>query len=243
MLKVCVVVDVERFVSFRQGNPSWNYWQRLKGKINNLIKYFRYNKNGFGDIYNLVIKEKFPVTFMLVGSLFAPIKKSQKFIDWGYHTLNHKPLTLISDAEVKEELKNIYGAASFSAPMWMIEDRKNPDRVFNALKKEGYKIAVYRGENEGIKNAHVNNISKPIIKRGIKCVYTSNWFDGERKYKIREIMKEIMQNCEKDAVYCITTHDFSNKDMSNFKILIGNLKSMEKNGMIKIVNMRHLIKK
>ncbi len=237
MLKVWVVVDVEGFISFKQGNPAWDSWQRLKGRINNLLKCFRYNKKGFEEIYKLAVKEKFPITFMLVGSLFAPIKKSPKFIDWGYHTLNHKPLTLISDDELKEEVKNIYEATSFSAPMWMIEDAKSPDRVFDALEKAGYKTTVYRGKNEGIKNAHANSISKPIVKQGIKCVYTSNWFDGERKYKIKGIIKEIIENCEKDAVYCITTHDFSNKNMSNFKILIDSLKKMEQNGMINIVNM------
>jgi|GEM_PF-3260409 hypothetical protein len=242
MLKVCVVVDVEGFISFKQGNPAWDSWQRFLGRINNLIKCFRYNKKGFEEIYNLVIKKRFPVTFMLVGSLFAPAKKSPKFIDWGYHTLNHKPLTLISDAELGAETKNIYNAKSFSAPMWMIEDTKNPDRIFNALKKGGYRIIVYRGKNEGIKNTHESRISKPIAKYGIACVYTSNWFDGERQYKIKEIIKEIIQNCEKETVYCITTHDFSNKNMGNFEILIDKLKKMEQNGMIKIVNMRQLIR-
>jgi len=241
MLKVCVVVDVERFISFKQGNPAWNSWQRSLGRINNLLKCFRYNKKGFEEIYKLVIQEKFPATFMLVGSLFAPAKKSPKFIDWGYHTLNHKPLTLISDAELEAEIKNIYNAKSFSAPMWMIEDTKNPNRVFDALKKAGYKITVYRGKNNGIKNTHESRISKPIVKYGIACVYTSNWFDGERQYKIKEIIKAIIQNCEKEAVYCITTHDFSNKDMANFKILIDSLKKMEQNGMIKIVNIGQLM--
>ncbi|MBS3090580.1 hypothetical protein J4433_02295 [Candidatus Pacearchaeota archaeon] len=239
MLKVCVVVDVENFISFKQGNPSWNSWQKLKGRINNLIKDFRYDKNGFEKIYKLAEKEKFPISFMLVGSLFQP-EKSQKFIDFGYHTLSHKPLTLISDAELKEEVKNIYNAKSFSAPMWMIEDSENPSRIFEALKKQKYKITVYRGANNGISNRHENRISKPITKYGIQCVYTSNWFDGERKQKIREILREIMQSSERDAVYCITTHDFSNKNMKNFKFLVKKLKEMQKKGMINIVNMKQL---
>lgn len=240
MLKVCLVVDVEGFISFKQGNPSWNAWQKLKGKINNLVKHFRYDKNGFEKIYELACKNKFPISFMLVGSLFQPEKANHKFIDFGYHTLNHKPLTLISDDELKQEVKNIYNAISFSAPMWMIEDTKNPARIFKELKKQCYKIAVYRGMNRGILNKHENRISKPIVKHGVKCVYTSNWFDGERKQKIQEILKEIMQNAEKDAVYCITTHDFSNKNMENFEFLIKKLKEMQKKGMIKLVNLKQL---
>lgn len=248
MLEVCVIVDTENFISFRQGNPSWNFWQKFKGKINNLIKYIRYDKDGFEKIYNLAVKEKFPISFMLVGSLFKPKSNSKKFIDFGYHTLNHKPLTLISDAELNAEIKNIYKATSFSAPMWMIEDSKKPERIFRALKKHGYKITIYRGISDtgkgrkGIKNFHENRISKPTTRYGIKCVYRSNWFDGERKNKIKEILKEILQNCEKNAIYCITTHDFSNKNLNNFKFLIKKLKEMQNKGMVKVANLAQLAK-
>jgi peptidoglycan/xylan/chitin deacetylase (PgdA/CDA1 family) len=239
MLKVCLVIDVEGFISFKQGNPSWNSAQRFKGIINNIIKDFRYDKNGFEKIYNLIVRERFPASFMLVGSMFKP-KKSQKFIDFGYHTLSHKALTLVSDDELHQEIRNIYNATSFSAPMWMIEDAKNPERIFEALKKQGYKIAVYRGINDGINRQHENKINKPVMRYGIKCIYTSNWFHGETRKKIREILREIMQNSEKDAVYCITTHDFSNKNLKNLELLIGKLKEMQENRMIKIVNLKEL---
>lgn len=240
MLKVCIVVDVEGFLSFKQGNPSWSLFEKFKGLINNLIRYTRYDKNGFDRIYGLVRKYKFPASFMLVGSLFKPKSGSLDYIDWGYHTLNHKPLTLISDYELKEEIKNIYNAVSFSAPMWMIEDVNNPERIFKALKEEGYKIAVYKGKNNGIKSMQQSQISDTTKKGGIKCVYQSNWFDGERKYKIKGILRDIINNTEKRAVYCITTHDFSNKNLENFEILIKKLKEMEDKGMIKIVNLKQL---
>ena len=35
MLKVCLVFDCEGFISFKQGNPRWNFYERIKGKINN----------------------------------------------------------------------------------------------------------------------------------------------------------------------------------------------------------------
>ncbi len=242
MLRVCVVVDVEGFISFKQGNPSWNRLQRLKGGVNNAIKFFRYDKNGFERIYNLVLRENFPCSFMLVGSLCHPKPQSPKFIDWGYHTLNHKPLTLISDEELNQEVRNICNAVSFSAPMWMIEDVKNPSRIFKALKKEGYKIALYRGCTSGTKNEHECRIAKPIDKYGVTCVYTSNWFDGERGHKVEEISREILVNYLSDCVYCITTHDFSNKNLKNFEFLIEKLKQIEKLKKIEIVNLAQLVK-
>lgn len=240
MLKVCMVVDAEDFLSFKQGNPSWNSWQKFKGRINSLIKYIRYDKKGFERIYNLVTRERFPTSFMLVGSLFKPVQGSPGFIDWGYHTLNHKPLTLISDSELKEEVKNIHKATSFSAPMWMIEDAKNPGRVFKELKKQGYKITIYRGQSKGISNIHESRISKPIIKHGMTCVYTTDWFHSETRKRIGKIIREIASNAERDAVYCITTHDFSNKSLKNFEFLIKKLKEMESKGMIKIKNLAQI---
>jgi hypothetical protein len=56
------------------------------------------------------------------------------------------------------------------------------------------------------------------------------------------MLKEIKENSEKDAVYCITTHDFVHKNIYNFKWLINTLKKMQKDGLIKNVNVAHLIK-
>ena len=125
--------------------------------------------------------------------------------------------------------------------MWMVEDVKNPARIFKILKEEGYKISVYRGKSEGIKNMHESKISKPISRYGIKCIYQSNWFDGERKKKIREIIRDISSYYEKNAVYCITTHDFSNKNLGNFMFLIKKLKEMQCSNLVKIVNLKQII--
>ena len=141
MLKFCLVVDTEKFISFKQGNPRWNSFERLKGRINGMIKNFRYNESGFDIVYDTILKQKFSTTFMLVGSLFKPIK-SPKFIEWGYHTYNHLPLTLVSDETVKEQIKNIYKAESFSPPLWMVEDIGYPahkelrDFISRTWKKE-----------------------------------------------------------------------------------------------------------
>jgi hypothetical protein len=70
MLKFCLCVDTEKFISFRQGNPEWNSFEKFKGGINNLIKKFRYNENGFSIVYKTALSQQFPITFMLVGKLF-----------------------------------------------------------------------------------------------------------------------------------------------------------------------------
>ena len=57
---------------------------------------------------------------------------------------------------------------------------------------------------------------------------------------MHEILKEILANSEKDAVYCITAHDFSNKNLENFKLLIQKLKEMQEKGMITIENLRDI---
>jgi hypothetical protein len=240
MLKVCIIMDVEGLISLRQGNPRWNSWEKFKGKLNNLIKNFRYEKKGYEKIYNLVVKEKFPVSFMLVGSLFKP-KEKFDFIDYGYHTLNHLPLTLIDDKKLGREVKNINKAISFSPPLWMIEDIKNPSRVFKTLKKEDYKIVIYKGKDDGIKCYHHDNIRPLFEKYGLFLVHKSNDFTGSSsRKKMLSIFKDIEKNKDKKAVYCITTHDFVHKNLNNFVWLIRVLKEMQNKRMIKIVNMAQL---
>lgn len=240
MLKVCLVVDVEGFISLKQINPMWNSWQKIKGKINYLFRNLRYDKKGFEKIYALCVKYNFPSTFMLTGE-FKPLGK-EKFIDWGYHTLSHKPLTLVNDKELQKEVKNIFNSASFSAPIGLIHDIKNPGRVFIALRKEGYKIAPYRGTMDGIKvaNKKVSGIEKPIDLYGIKCVYVSSYLlDNAKNWK--EIIKEVKENEDKDAVYCISAHDFNQKNIENFESMIKELKKMEKEKIIEPRNFKQLI--
>lgn len=241
MLKVCLVVDVEGFVSLKQTNPMWNFSQRIKAKLNYLIKNLRYNKKGFSNIYNLSKRYKFPMTFMLVGSLFKPLG-NEKFIDYGYHTLSHKPLTLISDPELEKEVRNIYKVVSFSPPIGLCHDIKNPERIFKILTKEKYKIIPYRGTMNGVKVASkkVGGIEKPINLFGIKGIYVSAYLsDNGRNYK--EILADIIKNKKKNAIYLITTHDFVFKKMNNFEQFMKELKILEKQKAIKTITLKQLI--
>ena len=240
MLEVCLVVDVENFISFKQGNPRWNSWEKIKGKINNLIKNFRYNKKGFYLAYNTIVNERFPTTFMLVGSLFKPLVK-HKFIEWGYHTLNHIPLTLANNEILKKETENIYKVKSFSPPLWMVEDISNPDRVFKILEKKKYKYIIYRGIDKGIEHEHHFAIEKPIKRGKLKLIHVSNWVEGNSKLEhVKRVLREIEENANKEAVYCITSHDFSHKNNKNLIFLINELRKLEKEKKIKVIKISEI---
>ena len=235
MLKVCLVFDCEGFTSFKQGNPRWNLFEKLKGKVNSSIKGWRYNKDGFRLVYSTILEEKFPATFMLVGKLFKP-GKNHNFIEYGYHTLNHLPLTLSDSKTIEKETKNIFNAKSFSPPLWMVEDKKYPDRVFKILEKQGYKAVIYRGLDNGLEHEHHFEISSAKKRGKLKLIHVSNWVEGNSSSShVKMVLAEIEKNSGKDAVYCITSHDFSHKSARNLKYLIHELKRMEKQGEIKII--------
>lgn len=238
MLKFCLTIDCERFISFKQGNPRWGKIDILKGKINSLLKTFRYNKEGFELLYKEIIKQRFPTTFMLTGRLFKPLEKSN-FIEWGYHTYNHKPLTLLKDEAIEIEVNNIYNLESITPPLWMVEDINNPDRVFKILKKNGYKNIVYKGKDDGIKCLHYLDIKKSENKHGIKCVHLSNCFEGNwSKKRIDKIKEDIVKNIGKDATYVLSTHDFTHKNTRNLREIIIFIRKLEQNKKIKVVKIK-----
>jgi len=239
MLKFCLTLDCERFTSFSQGNPGWNNWQRLKGRVNNLIKNFRCNLNGFELVYGEIKRQRFPCTFMLVGRLFKPIDDLE-FVEWGYHTKNHLPLTLLSDSVGEGEVENIYSVESITCPMWMVEDRKDPSRIFKILKKNGYENTVYHGPSSGVNCFHELSVRPPEIKSGIKCIHVSNWFEGHwPKWRIENIKRDIIKNLNKDAVYLLSSHDFTHKNLRNLKSIMGFVRNLEREGLVKIVRLKN----
>jgi len=241
-LKFCLVIDVEGFSMFNSFHPRWNSFEKLKFKINYFLRKIRYDERGFYKIYNLVLEEKFPISFMLVGSKFKPLS-NEDFIDWGYHTLDHKKLTLLNLKELKKQIKNIYKSESFSAPMWFIENVKFPKKIYNLLKKEKYKITLFRGMDSEIMNKqHFCKILPIRQSGGIKIVHTSNTFDGSSKIaKMKEIKKQIKNNLKNPGVYCLQSHDFSHKSMKNLIEIIHFVKILEKQNKLKIVNLRDLL--
>lgn len=240
MLRFCLTIDCERFIGFNQGNPRWGFIEKIKGRINGLIKNLRYNENGFDLVYEEIKKQEFPCTFMLVGRLFKPLKES-RFIESGYHTMNHLPLTLISDEKIEEEVKNIHKAKSITPPLWMVEDIKNPSRVFKILKKQGYQNIVYKGKDDGIRCFHKLAIKKPEKRFGINCAHLSNCFEGHYSQSyIENIKSQILNNLEKDVVYLLSTHDFTHKNIRNLRQIIIFIKNLEKQSKIKSIKLNQI---
>lgn len=244
MLSVILTVDCERFISFSQINPRWNRWEIIKGKINGMIKNFRYNKKGFEIVYRTLIENKYPATLMLVGKIFDKediLKKAPNFIEIGYHTENHLPLTLVNDEIMRKEIKNKWGVKSITAPMWMNEDTRNPSRIFKEMKKQGYTHTIYRGENTGIKHNHFNTISVPIDKYGVTALRVSACFEGSSKKKeLNKIKSDIIKHQKENKVYVISTHDFTHKNNKNLLKLIFFLKRLEGEGKIKIKRLNEI---
>jgi hypothetical protein len=115
------------------------------------------------------------------------------------------------------------------------------------LKEGGYKIALWAGPTIRDRKSKIvvvpprKKISEPVRRYDILCVYISNFFEGKsRKKDISCILNEIKANCKKEAVYCLTTHDFSNKNIDNFTYLIKELADMQKKKEIKIVNLKQI---
>lgn len=240
MLRVVLTVDCERFISFKQGNPRWNHIERLKGKLNNAIKRIRYNEKGFDLVYSTLKKENFPCTIMLVESLFKK-PSHEKFIEIGTHTKNHLPLTLVSDETLKKEIKNKWKVKSITAPMWMVEDKKNPDRIFKLLKSQGYTHTVYRGANDGIRHFHYNAVKMPVKRAGLTLVHVSDFFEGNSSLReINNIKQNILKNLDNRGVYLLTTHEFTHKNNKNLLNLIYFLKSLEKQKKIKILSLKKI---
>lgn len=229
-LRFCLTVDVEDFISFKQINPMWNFFDRFKGKINTLIKDFRYNKKGFNKVYKIIVKNKFPCSFMLVGSMFKP-RDNYEFIDWGYHGYKHLPFTKINDTKLKTELKNKFNAVSITAPLWLVEDQKNPKRIYQMIKKEDYKICVCRKPEFLVTDIN--------IKYGITRIYLSGCFEGNSSKKhMVNLFEDIKKNINKDGIYCLSTHDFTHRNTKNLERVIKFIKE----NRIESVNLRQLVK-
>jgi len=238
MLKFVLTVDCESTLSLRQTNPRWGLIGKVKGKINFVLSPVRYNKVGFELVYNEIKNQKFPCTLMLVGSLYNP-RENLSFIEWGYHTAKHHALTLMSDEEIEKEVYNRFGVESITTPLWMVEDVNNPARVFNILRKNGYKNVVYKGKDDGIKCLHYLAVKKPEKRYGIKCVHLSNCFEGNSSEKhMMKIKKEILSNLDKNAVYLLSTHDFTHRNNKNLRNIINFVKKLEQDKKIKVLKLK-----
>lgn len=183
---------------------------------------------------------------------FIEREMQEKFFDLGLHAFSHEALTL----ESKESIDKIVGASvkaakscgikpvSFGAPFNMIEDVAEPEKVYSALRRNGIKIVRFGGIEGGLKQMHEVSIKKPFVKYGLKSIHVSHYFEGNSPKKlIRKILMEISQTASsgKDVVYCLNTHDFTHRNISNLKAITDYALRLQREGKIEIVNMRQLI--
>jgi len=177
----------------------------------------------------------------------------EPYFDLGLHAFSHEALTL----ESKESVNNIISSAvkaaksigvkpvSFGAPFNMIEDVQDPEKVYSALKKNGIKIVRFGGVEDGLRQKHEVAIRKTFNKHGLKAVQISHYFEGNSSEElIRNILKEISMAAasKKEIVYCLNTHDFTHRKISNLKTITNYALRLQKEGKIEIVNMRQLLR-
>lgn len=239
-MKVALVCDVEGLLFLDQGNPSYTGIDKLKFEVNKrLLAPFRYTENGYDIIYDFCVKNKLPITMNLVLSKYKPKPNTPKWIEFGSHTWNHKPLTVCSEDVLKEELKNPHEMVSLTPPMWLIHDFnfKKTIEVHDILKENGFKIYTTRGSSDGYTSFHYDFATIPSSFLGMRCVNISICYDKlSQLNKLKRDLKFYNRHYfDKDTVYVISTHDFVHKDTKKLEALYDVIKHHE------IVTLRELV--
>jgi len=184
---------------------------------------------------------------------FIEREMRESYFDLGLHAFSHEALTLESKESVNSIIESAVRSAkslgikpvSFGAPFNMIEDVKEPEKVYSVLKKNGIKIVRFAGVENGLNQRHEVAIRKPFMKYGLKAVQVSHYFEGNSsKSLIRRILREMslavkLQNGE---VYCLNTHDFTHRNISNLRVITDYALRLQKEDKIEIVNMSGLLR-
>lgn len=153
---------------------------------------------------------------------------------FGLHGFAHEALTL----EKKEVIDSIIKAGikaakeigvkikSFGAPFEMIEDIKEPNKIFNILTKYKIKETQYSGKDDGLKILRKFDIKKTFKKENLQFFWISNYIEGTfSNKKMKNIIEEIEKNKNEDKTYVLTTHDFTWKNAKKLDLLIKKLKN------------------
>jgi peptidoglycan/xylan/chitin deacetylase (PgdA/CDA1 family) len=169
---------------------------------------------------------------LYLGDLVEKYKKEELF-EFGLHAFSHEALTL----ESKETIDSIISAGisaadkagikikSFASPFEMTEEEKEPNKIFDVLRKRQLKRIFYCGPDKGLKIKRVLGIKKAAIKDSLEFIWISKYLEGSPQKKHSKnsfkIINEIKKNSEKEAIYCLAMHDFTWKNTKNLeKILI-----------------------
>jgi peptidoglycan/xylan/chitin deacetylase (PgdA/CDA1 family) len=160
-------------------------------------------------------------------------EKNNPLFEFGLHAFTHEALTIESKEVIDSIIKSGIKAAqkfgikidSFACPFEMTSDDGDPDRIFDILKKYKIKKIFHAGQDKGLQIRRYFSIQKPVSDEGLEKIWISNYFEGTSKQShISKILKEIWENRDKDAVYCLGTHDFTHKNANNATRIIRFLK-------------------
>ncbi len=161
-------------------------------------------------------------------------EKMNKLFNFGLHAFTHEAMTLERKEVVESIISSGIAAAkklgvkidSFACPFELTEDEQEPEKVFNALRKNKIKRIFYSGKDNGLEIKRFFSIEKPKHEKGLEKIWISNYFEGtSSKEHMRSIMQEILDNKDKDATYCLVTHDFTHKNKDNINKILTFLKN------------------
>lgn len=163
-------------------------------------------------------------------------EKNNPLFKFGLHGFAHEALTLEPKETISAIIKSGIAAAnkigvnitSFASPFELIEDESDPNKIFDVLKENKIKRVFYSGTDIGLIKKRHFDIRKPIIKNGLEKIWISNYFEGtSSKNHIKKIINEIYRNRNKDAVYCLVTHDFTHKNQKNINLILSAIKKIQ----------------
>lgn len=228
-MRIALCVDTESLVWFKP-SPLFGFKEKVIWNINKLRNY-RYAKglDGFWNLYETSVRFQIPITFFCVEEIrmkLSAILYNIPHIELGSHSVTHECLLGMSDKQLEFEfdgISELVPCDSFAAPMNMIEDINQPERVYSLLKDKDIKIIRYVGtDNFQFKQQyHQDSISPIEIRYGVKCVHGSIYFEGKSNQQhINKVIDMIHQSSTlgDEYILCISMHDFTftTKGLENF---------------------------
>jgi hypothetical protein len=89
------------------------------------------------------------------------------------------------------------------------------------LRKWNIPEVIYAGTDDGLKIKRYFNITNVIKEDGLEKVWISNYIEGtSSNAHVSKIIADIEANKDKDAVYCLVSHDFTYKSTEKLERVI-----------------------
>jgi len=173
---------------------------------------------------------------LYMGDLIEDISSNENF-EFGLHSFTHEALTL----ESKETVDSIINAGmkaakergiiptSFGAPFEMISDTRDPNKVFDVLRKYKLKNVQFSGQDTNLTIHRKFDITKIKKENNLNIHWISNYLEGtDPNKKIKTIIKGIKSTTKTDKTYILATHDFTWKNTKKLELLIKKIQSLQR---------------